>query len=212
MTTTPSFSIPVNIQQNTQPIVVQIDDDVLSLIPETTHMNKPITIVENLEKSLAKKITDPSKCEIAPSCMDACGSGLEPSCMSIPSPVQDVSNLDFLQSDDTLHDQDEETLQQVLDRVYETKIAELKNELKECQADAALKDEENKTFREELLNWVNRWKNMNLKKNRYKESKNSTINTNQHLIEQVNQQKLMIIKLKAKLSEARRVISLQNRT
>ena len=45
---------------------------------------------------------------------------------------------------------------------------------------------------------------------RYKESKNSMINTNQHLIEKVNRQKLMIIKLKEKLSEARRVISLQN--
>ena len=115
-------------------------------------MNKPITIVKNIEKSLAKNITDPSKCEIAPSCMDACESGPEPSCMSIPSPFQDVNNLDFSQSDDTLHDQDEETLQQVLDRVYETKIAELKNELKECQVDTALKDEENKTFREKLLN------------------------------------------------------------
>ena len=158
-------SIPVTIQQNTQPIVVQLEDDVLSLIPETTHMNKPITIVENIENSLAKNITDPSKCEIAPSCMDACGSGPEPSCMSIPSPIQDVNNLDFSQSDDTLRDQDEETLQQVLDRVYETKIAELKNELKECQAKAALKDEENKTFRAELLNWVNRWKDMNMKNN-----------------------------------------------
>ena len=89
-------------------------------------MNEPIPIVENLEKSLAKNITDPSKFEIAPSCMDACGSGHEPSCMSIPSPVQDVNNLDFSQSNDTFHDQDEETLQQVLDRVYETKITELK--------------------------------------------------------------------------------------
>ena len=89
-------------------------------------MNKPITIVENIEKSLAKNITDPSKCEIAPSCMDACGSSPEPSCMSIPSLVQDVNNLDSSQSDDSLRDQDEETLQQVLGRVYETRIAELK--------------------------------------------------------------------------------------
>ena len=95
MTTAPSVSIPVNIQQNTQPIVVQLEDDVLSLIPETTHMNKPITIVENIEKLFSKNITNPSKCEIAPSCMDACGSGPEPSCMSILSLVQDVNNLDF---------------------------------------------------------------------------------------------------------------------
>ena len=128
-------------------------------------MNEPIPIVENLEKSLAKNIIDLSRFEMAPSFMDACGSGPEPSFMSIPSPIQDVNNLNSSQSDDSFHDQDEETLQQVLDRVYETKIAELKSELKECQANAALKDEENKTFRTDLLDWVNRWKDMNLKKN-----------------------------------------------
>ena len=36
--------------------------------------------------------------------------------------------------------------------------------------------------------------------------------TNQHLLEQVEKQKLVIIKLKAKLAEARRVVDLQNRT
>ena len=61
MTTAPSVSIPINIQQNTQPIIVQLEDDVSSLIPKTTHMNKPITIMENIDKSLAKNITDPSK-------------------------------------------------------------------------------------------------------------------------------------------------------
>ena len=132
--------------------------------------------------------------------------------MSIPSPIQDVNNINSSQSDDSFHDQDEETLQHVLDRVYETKIAELKKELKEWQANAALKDEENTTFREELLDWVNRWKDMNLKKNRYKEAKKSMINTNQHLLKQINQQEMAIIKLKAKLFEVRRVINLQNRT
>ena len=205
-------SIPITIQQNTQPIVVQLEDDVLSFIAKTTHMNEPIPIVDNLEKSLAKNITDPSRFEISPSFMDACGSSLEPSFMSIPSPIQDLNNLNYSQYDDSFHDQDEETLQQVLDRVYETKIVELKKELKERQANAALKDEENKTFRAELVDWVNRWKDMNLKKNRYKEAKKSTINTNQHLLKQINQQELTIIELKAKLSEARRVINLQTRT
>ena len=193
-------------------MIVHLEDDVPSLVTKTTHIDEPILIENNRENSLAKNITDPGKFETALSCMDACGSGPEPSFMSIPSPDQDVNNLDSSQSNDSCRDKEEETLQQVLDRVYETKIAELKNELKECQANAALKDEENKTFRVELLNWVNIWKDMNLKKNRYKEAKKSMINTNQHLLEQVNRQKLTIIKLKAKLSEARRVISLQNRT
>ena len=150
--------------------------------------------------------------ETTPSCMDACGSGPEPSFMSFPSLDKDVDNLDSSQADDSCHENEEETLQQVPDRVYETKIAELKNELKEFQANAALKDEENKTFRAELLNWVNRWKEMNSKKNRYKKAKKSMIDTNQHLLEQVDRQKLVIIRLKAKLSEARRVINLQSRT
>ena len=128
-------------------------------------MNEPIPIVENLEKSLAKNIIDPSRFVMAPSFMDACGSRPKPWFMSIPSPVQAVNNINPSQSNDSFHDQDEETLQQVLDRVYETKIVELKNELKECQANAALKDEENKKFMAQLLDWVNIWKYMNLKKN-----------------------------------------------
>ena len=71
---------------------------------------------------------------------------------------------------------------------------------------------ENKTFREELLNWINRWKEVNIKKNQYKKAKKSMIGTNQHLLEQVEKQKIMIIRLKAKLAEARRVVDLQNRT
>ena len=53
---------------------------------------------------------------------------------------------------------------------------------------------------------------MNLNKNWYKEAKKSTINTNQHLLKQINQQELTIIKLKAKLFEVRWVINLQNKT
>ena len=67
-------SIPITIQQNTQPIVIQLEDDVLSSIPEATHINEPIPVVENIEKPLAKKITDSSEFEIALSFMDACGS------------------------------------------------------------------------------------------------------------------------------------------
>ena len=79
----------------------------MSLIPEATHINEPIPVLENLEKLLVKKITDPSEFEIAPSFMDAYGSGPEPSFMSIPSPVQDLNNLNSSQFDDSFHDQDE---------------------------------------------------------------------------------------------------------
>ena len=87
----------------------------------------------------------------------------------------------------------------------------MKDELKQCRSNAALIEEENKTFREELLNWINRWKEMNIKKNQYKKAKKSMIGTNQHLLEQVEKQKLVIIRLKAKLAEARRVVDLQKK-
>ena len=86
MNTETTASVPVTVQQNAQPVVVQLEDDVSYLIPKTMHMDEPIPIEENREKSLAKGITEPSKFEAAPSCMDTCGFGPEPSFISIPSP------------------------------------------------------------------------------------------------------------------------------
>ena len=123
-------TIPTASVQNARLVIVHLEDYVSSLVPETMHIDEPILIENNHENSLAKNFTEPGKFETAPSCMDACGSGPEPSFMSIPSPDQVVNNLDSSQLDDSCHDKEEETLQQVLNRVYETKIAELKNELK----------------------------------------------------------------------------------
>ena len=52
---------------------------------------------------------------------------------------------------------------------------------------------------------------MNIKKNQYKKAKKSMIGTNQHLLEQVEKQKLVIIRLRAKLAEAKRVVDLQKK-
>ena len=52
---------------------------------------------------------------------------------------------------------------------------------------------------------------MNSKKNQYKKAKKSIIGTNQHLLEQVEKKKLVIIRLRSKLAEARRVVDLQKR-
>ena len=97
MNTTPTASIPTATQQGTRPVIVHLEDDVPSLVPKTTHIDEPILIENNHEKSLAKDITESGKFETAPSCMDACGSSPEPSFMSIPSPNQDVNNLDSSQ-------------------------------------------------------------------------------------------------------------------
>ena len=96
--------------------------------------------------------------------MEACSSNPEPPFISLQSSGQNIDNPNPPQAVDSCHEKEGETLQQVLNKVYETKIIELKGELKQCQSNAALIEEENKTFREELLNWINRWKEMNIKK------------------------------------------------
>ena len=97
--------------------------------------------------------------------MDTCSSDPEPSFISLQSSGQNIDNPNPPQAVDSCHENEGETLQQVLNRVHETKIIELKDELKQCRSNAALIEEENRTFREELLNWINRWKEMNTKKN-----------------------------------------------
>ena len=104
MNTTPTASVPATTQQKSQPVIVHLEDDVPYLVPKTTHIDEPILIENNCEKSSAKDITKSGKFETAPSCMDACGSGPKPSFMSIPSPDQDVNNIDSSQSDDSCHD------------------------------------------------------------------------------------------------------------
>ena len=53
---------------------------------------------------------------------------------------------------------------------------------------------------------------MSTKNNQYKKAKRSIIGTNQHLLEQIEKQNLKIIRLKAKLAEAQRVVDLQRKT
>ena len=93
-----------------------------------------------------------------------------------------------------------------------TKVkSQFKGKLKQCLSSTALLEEENKTFRNELLEWIDRWKKVNAKKNQYKKSKKSILSTNQLLLDQIEKQNTKIVRLKAKLAEARRVVSLHNR-
>ena len=63
--------------------------------------------------------------------------------------------------------------------------------------------EEIKSLKNELLSWISKWKEMKMKKDRYKATKKSMTIMNQWLLEQTEHQKLKILELKAKLSEAR---------
>ena len=66
---------------------------------------------------------------------------------------------------------------------YQDKIMEFKGKLKHCLSSTTLLEEENRTFRGELLEWIDRWKKMSTKKNQYKKSKKSILGTNQLLLE-----------------------------
>ena len=204
MNNVPTISVPMANRQDTQPSVIHIEDGVPLLVPDTIHINDPTLIKDNRAKL--------GKAKVAPSCMDTCISDPEPSFISPQSSGQKIDSLNPPQETNSGHKNEEETLQQVLDKAYRTRITELKDELKHCQSNAALIEEENRTFREELLNWISRWKEMRTKKNQYKKAKRSIIGTNQHLLEQIEKQKLNIIRLKAKLAEARRVVDLQSKT
>ena len=68
--------------------------------------------------------------------------------------------------------------------------------------------EEIQILKGEFLLWVNRWKELNLKNDKYKVVKGSLVVANDQLLKQGEQKKFKIIKLWAKLSEARRVSKL----
>ena len=204
MNNIPTISVLMANRQDTQPAVIHIEDDVPSSVPDTIHINDPTLIKDNSAKL--------GKAEVGPSCMDTCIFDPEPSFISPQSSGRNIDNPNPHQVANSGHENKEETLQKFLDRAYQTKITELKDELKKCQSKAALIEEENRTFREELLNWISRWKELSTKKNQYKKAKRSIIGTNQHLLERIEKQNLKIIRLKAKLAEARRIVDLESRT
>ena len=76
-------------------------------------------------------------------------------------------------------------------------------------ANALGKDEENKILKGELVTWVNRWQELKLNKDKSKAVNISLTITHERLLKQLEQQKFKIVKLQARLSEARRGAKLQ---
>ena len=193
MNSTHTISGPMVNQQASQPAVIHIEDDIPSSIPDTIHENNSTFVKGNDVKS--------DKAEVTQTGIDTGIVNPEPSSSQhINSPISSqVAN-------------EKETLQNVLDNAYQAKITELKGKLKHCLSSTTLLEEENRTFREELLDWISRWKEVSAKKDQNKKAKRSIISTNQHLLERIEKQNIKIIRLKAKLTEARRVIALQSDT
>ena len=153
-------------QQASKPPVVNIEDDDLSSIPDTINVNNPIVVQGNDVKS--------GKAEVAQLGVDTGIADPEPSSSQyIDSPISpQVTNED-------------ETLQRTQYNAFQDKITEFKGKLKHCISNTTLLEEENRTFRKELLEWIGRWKEMSAKKNQYKKSKKSIIGTNQLLLKRI---------------------------
>ena len=65
-------------------------------------------------------------------------------------------------------------------------------------------------MRNELLNWLGRWENLRTKKAKIKTKNRFLLYENVRMLKHEERCKIEIIKLKAKLFEARRAIKLQN--
>jgi len=85
----------------------------------------------------------------------------------------------------------------------------LKKELRELYSNESDMKKEIKSLKNELLSWISKWQEMKMKNDRYKATKKSMTIMNQWLLEQTEHQKLKIMELKAKLSEAHRATKFQ---
>ena len=108
--------------------------------------------------------------------------------------------------------QSEKNLQQNFKQVLEDKIYELEKKLRESHSNMLGMEEEIKTLKSELLQWVNRWHDFKLKEYKYKAIKKSMAFANEILLKKGEQHKIKMIKLQSRLVEARRGEKLQSMT
>ena len=103
----------------------------------------------------------------------------------------------------------EQTLRSTMKTIkLKQQIGQLKGKLKKAKSNSIVLKDEVQNLRNELLTWIKRWQDLKEKKDRLKTLKKSWIIANRKFLKQEEQHKMESIKLKAKLSEARRVIKL----
>lgn len=88
-------------------------------------------------------------------------------------------------------------------------ISQLKEKLEESESNSILLKNEIQNLRNELLNWVARWQTLKTKKAKIKADNRYLVSENEKMLKHEEQYKIEIIKLKAKLSKARRATKLQ---
>ena len=86
---------------------------------------------------------------------------------------------------------------------------QVKGKLEKAESNSIVLKDEVQNLRNELLTWIKRWQNLKEKKHRLKALKKSCVNASRKLLKQ-EQHKIESIKLRAKLSKARRVIKLKS--
>ena len=89
-------------------------------------------------------------------------------------------------------------------------IEQLKGKLKKAESNSIVLKDEVENLRNDLLTWIKHWQDLKEKKDKLKTLKKSWIIANMKFLKQEEQHKMESIKLKAKLSEARRVIKLRS--
>ena len=105
----------------------------------------------------------------------------------------------------------EQTLGNIVKSIkLKQQIKQIKGKLEKAELNSIVLKDEVQNLRNELLTWIKRWHNLKEKKDRLKTLKKSWITANRKLLKQEEQQKMESIKLRAKLSEARRVIRLRS--
>lgn len=176
-----TVSIPLTTQQQEESPLIKIDseDDESPPIHDISRGNDEQDIGGDHSVSSANEFTDHSS---------PYESGPRPSFAGDSSPAR--SNEEF---------------QLTLKKILKDKIAELK----ESYSNESNMRDEIKSLNDELLLWISKWKEMKARKDRYKVAKKSMSIVNEQLLEQKEHQKLKILELKAKLSEARRTTQLQ---
>ena len=73
--------------------------------------------------------------------------------------------------------------QLTLKHILKDKITKLKKELRELYSNESDMKKEIKSLKNELLSWISKWKEMKMKKDRYKATKKSMVVMNQRLLE-----------------------------
>ena len=92
---------------------------------------------------------------------------------------------------------------------FKRHISQLKEKLEKSESNLITLKDEVHNLRSELLTWFGRWQSLKTKKASLKTENKSLMSKNEEMLKHEEKNKTEIIKVKAKISEARRATRLQ---